>query len=134
MNLPDIPQKYPFIFLRALAGIIFVTHGTARIVLWTVPGFGEFLNTQGFVIGVPLAWLITIGEIVSGSCLAVGYKVKYCVLFHIAIIVPGIFLVHLSQGWFTVGQSLGGMEYSMLLLAVLIFIYSYSNHKSGESL
>lgn len=132
MYLPDIPQKYPFLFLRVLTGIIFITHGTARIVLWTVPGFGEFLNSQGFIIGVPLAWLITIGEIISGSCLAVGYKVKYCVLFHIAVIVPGILLVHLPQGWFTVGQSLGGMEYSVLLLAVLMFIYSYSDHNMRD--
>lgn len=134
MKLPDLRVNYTFTLLRALTGIIFVTHGAARIFLWTVPGFGEFLNATGFPLGLPLAWLITIGEIIFGTCLAVGYKVRYCVIFHSIVILTGIFLIHLPQGWFTVGQSSGGVEYSLLLLAVLIFIYSYSNdHKrNGE--
>lgn len=134
MKLPDLRVNYTFTLLRALTGIIFVTHGAARIFLWTVPGFGEFLNATGFPLGLPLAWLITIGEIIFGTCLAVGYKVRYCAIFHSIVILTGIFLIHLPQGWFTVGQSSGGVEYSLLLLAVLIFIYSYSNdHKrNGE--
>jgi putative oxidoreductase len=126
MNLPDIPKKYTFIFLRAVTGIIFITHGAARIYYNTIDGFGAFLDSQGFMIGLPLAWGITLGEIVSGSCLAAGYKVRYCTLFHSIIIITGIFMIHLPQGWFTVGQSSGGVEYSLLLLAVLIFIYSSS--------
>lgn len=132
MKLPDIPQKGAFGLLRILTGIIFVTHGAARIILWTVPGFGEFLNSQGFLIGLPLAWVITLGEIISGSCLAIGYKVRYCVIFHALILLTGIFLVHLPNGWFVVGQSTGGVEYSLLLLAVLIFIYSYAGERSGN--
>ena len=127
MKLPDIPKHFTFLLLRALTGIIFITRGAARIILWTVPGFGEFLNAKGFLVGLPLAWLVTIGEIVCGSLLVLGYKVRYCTLFHMVVILMGIFLVHLPQGWFTVGQSLGGVEYSLLLLAVLVFIYSYSD-------
>ncbi|REL24001.1 DoxX family protein [Rhodohalobacter sp. SW132] len=129
MKLPDVPQRYAFIVLRAITGIIFITHGAARIYYGTVDGFGEFLNHQGFLIGLPLAWTITIGEIVIGSCLAVGFKTRICVLFHGIIIITGIYLIHLPQGWFTVGQSSGGVEYSLLLLAVLLFIYSYSTNK-----
>lgn len=129
IKLPKLNSQYTFILLRALTGFIFVTHGAARIWYDTISGFGEFLNAQGFLIGLPLAWLVTIGEIISGSSLALGYKVRLCTIFHSIIIVSGIFLVHLSQGWFTVGQSSGGVEYSLLLLAVLIFIYSYSNDK-----
>lgn len=126
MRLPDIPSRQAFVALRALTGIIFVTHGAARIILWTVPGFGAFLDARGFLVGVPLAWIVTIGEIVSGTCLAVGYNVRYFVLFHLTVLVTGIFLIHLPQGWFTVGQSSGGVEYSLLLIAVLVYIYSAS--------
>jgi len=126
LKLPDLRVNYTFILLRAVTGIIFVTHGAARIILWTVPGFGEFLNATGFPLGLPLALFITVGEIICGTCLAVGYKVRYCAIFHSIVILAGIFLIHLPQGWFTVGQSSGGVEYSLLLLAVLIFIYSFS--------
>ena len=53
MKLPDLPQNYTLIVLRALIGIIFITHGAARIIYWTVPGFGEYLNSQGFPLGLP---------------------------------------------------------------------------------
>jgi putative oxidoreductase len=129
MKLPDIPEKYAFIILRSLMGIIFVTHGAARLVYWTVPGFGSYLDAQGFPFGILLAWLVTVGELISGTLLAVGYKVKYCVLFHSIVIITGIFLIHLPNGWFTVGQSLGGVEYSLLILAVLVYIYSRSGRK-----
>jgi putative oxidoreductase len=114
LKLPDIPHKYTFIFLRAVIGIIFITHGAARIYYGTVDGFGEFLNHQGFLIRLPLAWAITIGEVICGSCLATGFKVRFCTVFHSVIIITGIFLIHLPQGWFTVGQSTGGVEYSLL--------------------
>lgn len=129
MKLPDIPFNHAFITLRAVTGIIFVTHGAARIYYETIDGFGEFLNHQGFMIGLTLAWTVTIGEILCGSCLAAGFKTRLCAIFHSTVIITGIFLIHLPQGWFTVGQSSGGVEYSLLLLAVLFFIYSFSGEK-----
>lgn len=127
---PSIQYKpYTFTMLRAVTGIIFVTHGAARIILWSIPGFGEFLNSMGLMIGLPLAWLVTIGEIIAGSCLAIGYKVKYCTYFHVIVVVNGIFMVHLPNGWFTVGHGTGGVEYSLLLLTILIFINTYHGDK-----
>lgn len=124
MKLPGLSQSAALIALRVLTGIIFVTHGAARIIYWSVPGFGDFLNSKGFVIGLLLAWMVTIGEIIGGTVLAFGYKVRYWVLFQAVVIIMGIFMVHLPRGWFTVGQSSGGVEYSLLLLAVLAYLYS----------
>ncbi|MGF1635824.1 MAG: DoxX family protein [Cyclobacteriaceae bacterium] len=117
-------QKYAFVLLRGVTGIIFFMHGIARIYYGTLPGFGEYLNAQGFMIGYPLAWLITIGEIVSGCMLAIGFKVKYCTIFHAIVLITGMILIHIPQGWFTVGQNSGGVEYSSLLLAVLFYIFT----------
>lgn len=124
MSLPGISKHYTFLLLRAVVGVIFVTHGAARLAYGSVPDFGAYLNAQGFLVGVPLAWAITIGEIVSGSSLAIGYKVRYCVLFHALVIVTGLVLVHLPNGWFVVGHGAGGVEYSVLILATLSFIYA----------
>jgi putative oxidoreductase len=124
MRLPDLPEKLMLSVLRVLTGIIFTSHAAARLIYWTIPGFGEFLNSKGFGIGLPLAWLTTVAELLCGTCLIIGYKVRYCVIFHATILISGIFLVHLPNGWFTVGQSSGGVEYSLLLLAVLGLLYS----------
>jgi putative oxidoreductase len=117
-------QKYAFILLRGFTGFIFMMHGIARIYYGTLPDFGEYLNAQGFLIGLPLAWIITIGELASGSMLAIGYKVKYCTIFHAIILISGMILIHIPKGWFTVGQNSGGVEFSLLLLVVLIYIFS----------
>lgn len=124
MKLPTIPVKYSSRLLRILMGVIFVTHGIARLYYDSVSDFGAFLNSKGFVIGVFLAWAVTVGEMISGTLLAIGYKVKYCVLFHAVVITMGIFLVHLPNGWFTVGHGNGGVEYPVLILAVLFYLYS----------
>lgn len=126
----SIYEKYAYMALRAFLGIIFITHGAARLFYWSVPEFGNFLNSQGFMIGTLIAWIITVGEVTCGSLLAIGIKVRYCVIFHAVIIATGILLVHIPQGWFVVGHGSGGVEYSLLILAVLAFIYSRSKSES----
>lgn len=129
-RLPEMNEKYGFIILRGIMGLIFITHGIARLYYQSVSDFGGFLNSKGLLIGVQIAWIITIGEIISGSLLIFGIKVKYCVLFHAVVITTGIFFVHLSNGWFVVGHGSNGIEYSILILAVLLFIYSRSSQRS----
>lgn len=124
MNLPVFSTKLSALILRVVTGVIFVSHGAARIYYDSVSDFGNFLDGRGFIIGFYLAWLITIGELVFGALLAAGHKVKYCVIFHAIIILGGLVLIHIPQGWFVVGPGSGGAEYSLLLLAVLAFLYS----------
>lgn len=128
MKLPSIGIKYPARLLRIVMGLIFVTHGAARLYYNSVSDFGAFLNSNGFIIGVFLAWVVTIGELIAGTLLAIGYRVKYCVIFHAIVVLMGILLVHFPNGWFVVGHGSGGVEYSVLILAVLLYLYS-SNTK-----
>ncbi|WP_370051365.1 DoxX family protein [Rhodohalobacter sp. SW132] len=87
-----------------------------------------FLNSKGLVIGIFLAWVVTFGEIIFGTLITIGYKVKYCVIINAIVVTIGIFLMHLPNGRFSVGHGSGGVEYSLVLLAVLIYLYSaYSN-------
>lgn len=125
MKLPELPnERTAYRILRAVMGILFITHGLARLYYGSVSDFGGFLNAQGFMIGLPLAWVITVGEIVGGSLLVTGRYVRYAVLFHATVIIGGLILIHIQEGWFVVGHGSGGSEYSLLILAVLIFIYS----------
>ncbi len=122
-------KQYTLLALRIIMGVIFITHGAARLYYASIPNFGEFLRTKGLPIGLALAYSITILEIVSGLLLAVGFKIKYCILFHALIILGGIVLVHLQQGWFVVGHGSGGVEYSVLILAVLAVLYQQAKTK-----
>lgn len=128
LKLPEINEKYGFKILRGIIGLIFISHGVARLYYQSISDFGGFLNSKGLLFGVQIAWIITVGEIISGSLLILGIKVKYCVIFHAFIIITGIFFVHLSNGWFVVGHGSNGIEYSVLILAVLIFLYSRSSN------
>jgi putative oxidoreductase len=126
INLPALNEKHGAI---GTMGLIFITHGAARIYFGSVGDFGGFLDSQGLMIGLAIAWIITIGEIISGALLIFGLLVKYLVVFHGLIILSGIFLVHLHNGWFTLGHGQGGVEYSVLILAVLVYLYSREGSK-----
>jgi putative oxidoreductase len=110
--------------LRFALAIIFLSHGVARIWANGVHPFGElFLNQIGFSpIGVPIAWSITLLELI-GSVLLIANKwtklVSYWFIFQIAI---GIALVHFKEGWFVVGLGRNGFEYSFLIICSLIAI------------
>jgi len=129
LKLPAIKESHGANILRALLGTIFITHGAARLYYGSVTDFGAFLNSQGLVIGEIIAWIITIGEILSGGLLIIGMFVRYLIIFHGIIIISGIFLVHLPNGWFTVGHGQGGVEYSVLILAVLVLLYSKEGNR-----
>lgn len=129
MKLPNLSRKFATHILRIVMGGIICSHGIARIFFHSVSDFGGFLNSRGLIIGIVLAWMITLGEIVAGILLAVGYKVKYCVIFQATVILLGIIMVHAPHGWFVVGHGANGIEYSILILAVLVYLYSTDSRK-----
>jgi putative oxidoreductase len=118
-------MKPSLIALRTVLGIIFITHGAARIYYASVTDFGTFLESKNIPLGILVAWTITLGEMVGGTLLILNKYVRYCVIFHAAVILGGIVMVHLPNGWFTVGHGSGGVEYSLLILAVLAFLYQH---------
>lgn len=127
MKLPSFPLKKALLILRIYIGFTFILHGSARFYYMSLNDFGAFLNSHGFIIGVFLAWFITIAEIVGGSLLMLGYKIRYVLIFHFLVILGGIVLVHFRNGFFVVGHGQGGIEYSLLILAVILVLYSTAN-------
>jgi len=72
-TFPFITSKQSIILLRIAVALFLMAHG---IYLGTVGGFGEFLDSNGFFIGVPLAWGITVFEIAGGAAMAWGVVCK----------------------------------------------------------
>jgi putative oxidoreductase len=108
--------------LRMLMGIVFMLHGAARVYENSFSGFGAFLESKGFPLGFYLAWAITLFELLGGIALFFRWLVKVFCIGEIIILLTGIVLVHWQNGWFVVGATLGGIEYSVVLITVLIAI------------
>jgi len=128
-SFPFIERGQAVVLLRVAVSLFMMAHGLMRLYLGTVGGFGEFLNSKGFMIGGMLAWTITIFEIAAGAMMAFGLFVKWIAAVFITELITGIFLVHLPNGWFVVGATQGGMEYSTLLIIALIVTAA---HHSGN--
>lgn len=126
--MPAPSRAHPSRAHRALAAIrvavatLLVVHGIARITLGIVDDFGGFLTAVGLPAGLPLAWSISVFEIVGGIVLAAGRWIRPIALLYAVELAVGIGLVHWSEGWFVVGAGRNGMEYSILLIATLLAV------------
>lgn len=65
---------------------------------------------------------ITVAHIIGGFSLAVGLLTRLGSLLQMPILFGAVFLVHLKQGFLSVGQSL---ELSVLVLVLLIIHFSF---------
>jgi putative oxidoreductase len=106
--------------LRIVVAILLFIHGAYRLMSGGVVGFGQFLTEAHLPLGPAIAWAITIGEIVGTVALASGFFVRPLALYYAAVLSMGIVLVHSREGWFVVGGGRNGVEYSVLLIAVLL--------------
>ena len=112
--------------IRITVALVLSVHSITRIIGGDVAGFGEFLGSIGFPMGVALAWLITLSTLASSVALVIGRLVVSACICHIVVLVMGIFLDHMHHGWFVVGGGRDGMEYSVVLIACLFAVlWSY---------
>lgn len=118
----DVSARHALTALRIGVALLLIVHGVARVGLGIVDDFGGFLNGIGFPFGVALAWGITVFEIVGGLVLAAGRWIRPIALVFALELAMGIVLVHAPEGWFVVGAGRNGMEYSVLLIAVLLAV------------
>ncbi|NBW38883.1 MAG: DoxX family protein [Cytophagia bacterium] len=114
------------LILRIMVSICMIAHASQRFYFNSINGFGDFLNAKGFLIGVPLAWGITLFELIGGLAMLLNYFTKWITLVWAVQLLMGIILVHAQHGWFVVGPSTGGVEYSLLLIVALIVVHAHS--------
>jgi putative oxidoreductase len=116
-------EKNNFILIRSIVCISMMMHGWYRLFEGgaIIEDFGNNLNLRGFVIGVPIAWSVTLFEAFGGLIMFFGFFSRWISLIWASQLIVGIYLIHFKRGWFvTYGE--GGMEYSMLLIAALLSI------------
>ncbi len=112
------------LLLRFIVALILIIHGVGGMFNNGVYEFGKlFLDHKGFApIGVPLAWAIKISHVLAAICLLVEKYVKWACLVTMIILITGIFMVHLPNGWFVVGGGTNGIEFNLLLIFALLTI------------
>ncbi|HEX6848222.1 MAG TPA: DoxX family protein [Chitinophagaceae bacterium] len=115
--------NYSIAALRMMVGIIFILHGGVRVYNNTLPGFGDFLRDKGFPFGFYLAWAVTLFELVGGVLMFLRLFVTIFCIGEMIILITGMITVHGENGWFVVGRSLNGIEYSVVLITILTAIF-----------
>jgi putative oxidoreductase len=107
--------------LRAAIAVILFMHSIPTILDGSVNGFGKYyLDTKGFSpVGVPLAWAIKLSHLAAAVCLLLNRFIIPASLVTLVILIAGIFMVHLPDGWYVVGGGRNGVEFNFLVIAVL---------------
>jgi putative oxidoreductase len=108
--------------VRVAVAVLLGIHGTYRALSGGASPFGEYLSSQGFPLGVALAWAITVFEMVGSILLGLGRHVRFVVPGFLLILVSGIAMVHARNGWFVVGGGRNGVEFSVLLIVCLVAV------------
>ncbi len=121
-RFPFLSLPYALVVLRVGIASLFMAHAITRIANGTIPRFGGFLSNLGFPEGVAVVWAITLVEIVAGTLIIVGYKIRYAVCGLFAVALGGIILIHRHKGWFVGEHGSGGSEYSVCLMLGLLVI------------
>jgi putative oxidoreductase len=121
-KFPYVNAAHAVALTRIVTALIFVAHAVVRVVGSTIDQFASFLEDKGFCCGVLIVWIITIYEIAGGLLLALGVFARWLAIGFIIVIATGIVIIHASNGWFVGEHGTGGMEYSILLIAVLTVI------------
>lgn len=112
------------LLLRIAVAVILLIHSIPGMFNNGVNDFGNlYLNQVGFApLGLYLAWAIKLSHVAAAILFLANKYVKWAGFITIFILVVGIFMVHLPNGWFVVGGGSNGIEFNFLLIFVILSI------------
>ncbi|MFN8253052.1 MAG: DoxX family protein [Ferruginibacter sp.] len=131
-----INKELQFALFRAGVCGILMVHGVHKLAGWktSIPGLGNFLSSEGIPFGNFVAIMITLLETAGPVMVALGKAVKWIPPLIILYLLAGIFMVHMHNGWFVVGPSQDGMEYNVLLIICMLYIWMQGGVKRTSRL
>lgn len=133
MNTPTfISLKTSLTVLRVVTPLLFMAHAVVRIANGSIPQFAAFLGSRGFPQPLLVVWAITLVEIVAGTLMVVGVKVRCMAAALASIAFGGIVIIHARLGWFVGEHGTGGSEYSVCLLLCLLVIAAASGSTRSD--
>lgn len=116
-------SSYAALILRLALGIMFISHGLFKVLVFTIPGTVGFFESIGF----PgwLAYLVIMGEIGGGVLLILGVYTRWIALAN-SLILLGATSVHWGNGWMFSNKG-GGWEYPAFLAVVAVAVALLGN-------
>ncbi|MEW5677290.1 DoxX family membrane protein [Flavobacterium enshiense] len=122
------------LLLRISVAVILIMHCVPGMFNNGIYDFGKlYLDTMGFApFGLAIAWTIKLSHLITAVLLLLNRYLKLAGWVTIFILVVGIFMVHLPDGWYVVGGGRNGVEFNFLLIFVLLAIM-YPNGISFNS-
>lgn len=112
------------LLLRISVALILIMHSVPGMFNNGVNDFGNlYLNAIGFApFGVAIAWAIKLSHLIAAILLLLNRYIKLASVITISVLIAGIFMIHLKEGWYVVGGGRNGMEFNFLLIFVLLAI------------
>lgn len=120
--------------LRIVTALLFIAHASMRFVNASIPQFGAFMESQGFPQGQAWVLAITFYELGAGSLLLANRGVRWAASGLALIVAVGIWLIHRHNGWFVGEHGVGGSEYSVALLAMLLVVAAHDAERASDRL
>ena len=121
--------------LRIVTALLFMAHASMRFVYASIPEFAWAMeHVHGFSHGRVWVLAITAYELSAGTLLLLNRGVRWAASGLAVIVAVGIYLIHRHNGWFVGEHGIGGSEYSVALLAMLLVIAAHdAQRQSGRS-
>ena len=119
--------------LRIVTALLFMAHASMRFVLGTIAQFGVFMEAQGFAHGQAWVLAISVYELGAGSLLLLDRGVRWAASGLAVIVAVGIWLIHRHNGWFVGEHGVGGSEYSVALLAMLLVVAAHDASRTARA-
>ena len=119
--------------LRIVTALLFMAHASMRFVLGTIAQFGAFMEAQGFAHGQAWVLAISVYELGAGSLLLLDRGVRWAASGLAVIVAVGIWLIHRHNGWFVGEHGVGGSEYSVALLAMLLVVAAHDASRTARA-
>jgi putative oxidoreductase len=119
-----MPQLNTTFVLRVATAFILIMHSVPGMFNNGVNDFGNlYLNEIGFApFGLLIAWSIKLSHVLGAICFVIEKYVKAVGLITILILIAGIVMVHMPEGWYVVGGGRNGVEFNFLLIAAIVTI------------
>ena len=107
---------YAIALLRIALGVMFLSHGLLKVLVFTLPGTAQFFASVGFP-GF-FAYLVAPAEILAGIALIAGFKTRLVAALTLPILL-GAAAVHFGNGW-VFSAANGGWEYPVYLIVLAV--------------
>lgn len=103
--------------LRVSLGILFITHGWLKLVIFTPAGTAAFFESLGFP--GALAYLVMAAEFAGGVALIFGVWTRWVSLALMSVLLGSIYAPHGAAGFFFSNEG-GGWEYPAFWAITLV--------------